>query len=133
MYLGIHKDRLVTIGEVSEAYGVSKNHMVKIVHHLAQNGIIRTVPGKKGGITLGREPKKINLLDVIELTESNFDLAECFTETGYCPIQNNCRLTKIFTEALFSFFKVLGNYTLADLIRNDHLKSQVRKLSNANA
>lgn len=129
MYLGIHQDRLVTISEISNSYAVSKNHMVKIVHHLAQSGIIKTVPGKKGGIKLGREPKKISLLDVIELTETNFDLAECFTESGFCPIQNNCRLTKIFTEALFSFFKVMGSYTLADLIRSDSLKTQIRKMA----
>ncbi|WCL48855.1 RrF2 family transcriptional regulator [Leptospira sp. GIMC2001] len=129
MYLGIHNDRLVTIAEVSGVYDISKNHLVKIVHHLAQSGLIKSVPGKKGGIKLGREPKQINLLDVIEITETNFDLAECFTAGGYCIIQNNCKLTKILTEALFSFFKVMGKYSLADLIRSDGLKSQIRKMA----
>ena len=129
MYLGTHEDRLVTISEVSSRYKISKNHLVKIVHHLAQAGIIKSVPGKKGGITLGKEPKKINLLDVIEITESNFDLAECFTEHGFCAIQNNCKLTKILTEALFSFFKVMGKYSLADLLRNDQLRNQLRKMA----
>ncbi|PJE01227.1 MAG: Rrf2 family transcriptional regulator, partial [Leptospira sp.] len=35
MYLGTHEDRLVTISEVSKRYTISKNHLVKIVHHLA--------------------------------------------------------------------------------------------------
>lgn len=129
MYLSIHKERLVTIAEISKSYNISKNHLVKIVHQLAQSDIIKSIPGKKGGIRLGKEPQDINLLDVIELTESNFDLAECFTEKGYCPIQNNCRLTKILTEALFSFFKVFGSYTLADLVKNNKLKSQIKKLT----
>lgn len=128
MYLAVHQDRLVTISEVSQAYSVSKNHMVKIVHHLALAGMIHSVPGKKGGIQLGREPKKINLLDVIEITETNFDLSECFTESGFCPIQNHCRLTKVFTEALFGFFKVMRSYTLGDLIRSGEFKSQLRGL-----
>lgn len=128
MYLATHNNRLVTIGEISKAYGISKNHLVKIVHHLASSGIIHSVPGKKGGIRLGKEPKKITLLDVIELTESNFDLAECFTKSGYCPIQNNCKLTRVLTEALFSFFKTMGKYSLQDLIRDDGLKNQIIKL-----
>ncbi len=129
MYLGTHNDRLVTISEISQKYSISKNHLVKIVHHLAQSGIIKSVPGKKGGLKLGKEPKKINLLDVIEITESNFDLAECFTSGGYCIIQNNCRLTKILTEALFSFFKVMGKYSLADLLRSEQLRSQLQKMA----
>jgi Rrf2 family transcriptional regulator, nitric oxide-sensitive transcriptional repressor len=129
MYLGVRQDRLVTISEISKSYGISKNHLVKIVHQLATSGIIKSVPGKNGGIKLGREAEKINLLDVIELTESNFDLAECFTAEGFCPIQNNCKLTKILTEALFSFFKVMGSYTLADLIKSGKLKSQIREMT----
>lgn len=129
MYLGVRQDRLVTISEVSHAYKISKNHLVKIVHQLATAGIIKSVPGKNGGIKLGREPEKINLLDVIELTETNFDLAECFTDEGFCPIQNNCKLTKILTEALFSFFKVMGAYSLADLIKSGKLKSQIKNMT----
>lgn len=128
MYLGTHRDRLVTIAEISKSYNISKNHLVKIVHQLATAGIIKSVPGKKGGIQLGKEPDKINLLDVIELTETNFDLAECFTEAGFCPIQSNCRLTKIFTEALFSFFKVMGTYSLQDLIKGNKIKANIRSL-----
>jgi len=129
MYLASHEDRLVTISEVSKRYAISKNHLVKIVHHLAQAGIIKSVPGKNGGITLGKEPKKINLLDVIEITESNFDLAECFTKQGFCIIQDNCKLTKILTEALFSFFKVMGKYNLSDLLKSDQLRNQLRKMA----
>ncbi len=128
MYLASHSSRLVTIQEIANAYAISKNHLVKIVHRLSVAGMIESIPGKKGGIRLGRDSKAINLLEVIEITETDFDLAECFTKDGYCPIQGNCKLTKILTEALFSFFKVLGRYTIYDLVRNEALRTQLQSM-----
>ena len=38
MYLGVHAERLVTIGEIAEAYGISANHLTKVVHQLGRLG-----------------------------------------------------------------------------------------------
>ncbi len=115
MYLSEHQDRLCTVKEISARYGVSNNHIVKVVHKLAQLGYIRSQKGKGGGVALLKKPDEINLRDLVAALEPGFTLVECFdTTTNTCRIVSACRLRGILGEALKSFLETLGKYTLAD-------------------
>ncbi|MCV5804370.1 Rrf2 family transcriptional regulator, partial [Escherichia coli] len=46
------KDELTNIIEVTDLFGVSRNHMVKVINRLGQLGYVHTVRGKNGGIRL---------------------------------------------------------------------------------
>ncbi|HEX8739834.1 MAG TPA: Rrf2 family transcriptional regulator [Casimicrobiaceae bacterium] len=117
MYLGVHDDRLATIGELANAYGVSENHLVKVVHHLAQHGYIETIRGRGGGMRLARPPSEINVGEVVRGTEESLTLVECFDgSTSRCRIEPACRLKGMLGRALDAFFATLDRYTLADLI-----------------
>lgn len=117
MYLGIHGDRLATIGELADAYGISENHLVKVVHHLAQHGYIETIRGRGGGMRLARPPGDINVGEVVRATEDSLALVECFDgSTSQCRIEPACRLKGMLGRALDAFFATLDGYTLADLL-----------------
>jgi DNA-binding transcriptional MocR family regulator len=45
MYCAAHRDRLVTIGELAEQHGLSKNHLMKVVNDLARQGLLETTRG----------------------------------------------------------------------------------------
>jgi Iron-dependent Transcriptional regulator len=49
MYCAAHRDRLVTIGELAEQHGLSKNHLMKVVNDLARQGLLETTRGRGGG------------------------------------------------------------------------------------
>jgi Rrf2 family nitric oxide-sensitive transcriptional repressor len=122
MYLGVHKDRLCTVKEVAEHYGISQNHLVKVVHNLSQLGYIKSVKGKGGGIKLLKAPNKINLRDLVIQLESNLTLVECFDEkTNTCRVTEGCGLRHILHESLQAFTNTLSKYTLADTIRKPEL------------
>ena len=119
IYLGVNEQHLATISEISESYGISRNHLVKIVHQLGQHGYIETRRGKGGGIQLSRSPAEINIGEVIRRSEGNFNIVECFNEGKQaCSIVPGCRLKTVIAEAMDSFFSVLDHYTLNDLIAN---------------
>ncbi len=118
MYLGVQKDRLITIAEIAAAHDISTSHLMKVVHQLGRSGYIDTVRGKGGGMRLAREPKEIIIGTVIRHTESDFTLAECFADNSTCRIQGACCLPAILNEALKAMFLVLDGYTLADLLQN---------------
>jgi Rrf2 family nitric oxide-sensitive transcriptional repressor len=119
MYLGAHVDRISTVGEIALAYGISENHLVKVVHHLAQHGYIETTRGKGGGMRLARPPEKINICEVMRGTEEIRKLVECFdAPASGCRIEPACALKGILGRAVDAFFAALEPYTLADLLVN---------------
>lgn len=117
MYLGMRDDRLSTIHEIATQYGISENHLTKVVHQLGRAGLIKTIRGRNGGLQLGKPPARINVGKVVRLTEADFGIVECFNrETNKCVLQGACVLQKALSEALAAFLAVLDGYTLADLL-----------------
>jgi Rrf2 family nitric oxide-sensitive transcriptional repressor len=119
MYLGLQKDKLVTIAQVAEHYSISENHLTKVVHFLGQQGYIETVRGKGGGLRLKQEPAAINLGQVLRLTEGDEGLLPCVNGASDCCILPACRLVSILRESQAALYQVLGKYTLADLLHNN--------------
>ena len=117
IYLGVHDQGLVTIGDIAGAYKISENHLMKVVHYLGQRRYIETVRGKGGGMRLARAPEKINVGEVVRGTEENLKFVECFDkDASDCRIESACVLRGVFGRALEAFFGVLDRYTLADML-----------------
>jgi Rrf2 family nitric oxide-sensitive transcriptional repressor len=119
VYLATHPDRVVRTQEISEAYGISKHHLVRVVQTLAEHEYVRIHAGRSGGITLDREPSVIRLGDVVRAAEPSMRLVECFDrETNTCKIAPVCALKGMLREALDAFLESLSRYTLADILKN---------------
>lgn len=119
IYLGLHPERLVTIAEIAEVFGISRNHLMKVAQKLAACGYIRSVPGKKGGLTLGHAPQAINLGEVFRRMEGQFNLVECFdADRNTCCLVSVCTLGHLLREAMNQFLGSLDRYTLEDLLQN---------------
>ena len=120
IYLGIHapEGRLSTIRDIAAAYGISENHLMKIVHHLAQHGYVETIRGKGGGMRLARVPEQITIGEVVRTAEEDLALVHCFQQGApECPITPACRLRGVLERAVAAFFEVLDGETLADLLK----------------
>jgi Rrf2 family nitric oxide-sensitive transcriptional repressor len=125
IYIATKKDKC-TINDIANAYNISDNHLIKIIHNLSKLGIIHTTRGKNGGIILAVNPAEINLGTLIQQLESHFDLVPCFNQAkSNCCIAPACKLKLILEEAQKAFFSVLNKYTLANVLDN---RSDLRKL-----
>ena len=69
MYAALKSPALVTIQEVADIYGISKNHLMKIAFDLGRHGFLETVRGRGGGLRLARRPDKIGLGEIVRATE----------------------------------------------------------------
>jgi len=118
LYLAHYPERRVHTREISDAFGISKNHLVRVVHALAARNFVVAVPGRNGGVALATAPDKIRLSDVVRACEPNMHLVECFDkESNTCPIVPVCGLKAPLRAALDSFLATLDGYTLADAVR----------------
>ena len=126
-YLGLRPaGELSTIKEIATRYGISENHLMKVVHQLGQMGYIRTVRGRQGGMALAQAPEAINLGDLVRRCEDDMRLVECFDlETNTCRIAGACALPSILDEALDAFLTVLDRHTLADLLTPRQALSEI--------
>ncbi|HQT29677.1 MAG TPA: Rrf2 family transcriptional regulator [Thiobacillus sp.] len=107
------EDRLSTVQEIAERFGVSRSHVMKIVQKLAGAGLIQASRGQHGGIRLGKPKHSINLRQVIELMEATLAPVNC--EDPVCIILQGCALKTILFEAQHAFLQHVERYTLADL------------------
>lgn len=118
LYLAASPERLVSTQEVSEAYNISKHHLVRVAQALGQQGYVEVRPGRSGGLKLAREPAEISLGKVFRATEPDFHLVECFDKSrNACPIAPACGLKGVLFEAREAFLGVLDKYTLADVLQ----------------
>jgi len=117
IYLGLKDDNRVTIREISDAYGISRNHLMKVVSLLTRMGYLDARRGPGGGIALARPPGEIILADVVRDMEDDLNLVECFCDGGTCVIKPMCKLKTALNQALVAYLDTLERYTLLDLLR----------------
>lgn len=107
-----------TVAEVAETFGISRHHLVKVVHDLGRHGYLATQRGVGGGFRLARAPEAIRLGDIVRLGEERDTVIDCHEDGNrLCRLLPACRLKGVLDEAAAAFFEVLDHYTLADLIR----------------
>ena len=117
LYLAAHDGRVVSVDEVSRAYGVSKHHLVKVVQRLVEEELVASSRGRGGGLRLKRPPAEINVGALVRATEPHLNLVECFDhEANTCPIDSACGLKRVLRDAQRAFLDVLDRSTLADFL-----------------
>lgn len=126
VFLGAREGELCSIREVAVTFGISQNHLMKVVQDLASAGFIETVRGRGGGIRLHRPADSINLGTLLRHTEGLSELLEC----SQCLVGPACGMPPILAEATRAFVAVFDKYSVADLVRR---KADLRALLQAAA
>ncbi len=117
MFLAARPEQICNVREISEYYGISRNHLVKVAHRLSQLGLVESSKGKGGGLRLAVRAADVRLGDLVMLLEPNMTLVECFDkETNRCRITDGCRLKHYLFDANKSFVESLNRQTLQDTI-----------------
>jgi len=113
-------DELTTMREISSFYGISPDHLRKVIHKLAQAGYINSYRGKNGGIKLAHESGEILVGEVIREMEGDSELVDC--EGRRCLFVGGCSLRDTFGKGLQAFYHEMNQYTLSDIADDDRMK-----------
>jgi len=129
IHLAAHDGRPSSIAQISRAYGISENHLMKVVHMLGRAGFIVTMRGRGGGIRLARPPEEIGVGAVVRHGEAGLDLADCPS----CIIAPACGLSGVLAEAMAAFLAVLDGYSIADVTIRREMLAQLLGIAPADA
>lgn len=127
-----NKEGLSTTLDIAKFYNLPESFMLKVMHSLRKAELLEAVRGRGGGIRLAMPADKIMLGDVIKLIENDFDLAECFSSAeSVCPLTGSCGLNSALSRALNAFFEILNEYSIQDLVKNEHNIGVLMRLDEA--
>jgi Rrf2 family nitric oxide-sensitive transcriptional repressor len=118
IYLGQHPGNWVTIREISDAYDISRNHLMKVVSFLGNRGYLTSQRGPGGGVRLNQDPERIRLADVILDAEGDMNLLECMRLPADQLPTAQRRLCDLLQGAVQAFVDTLNGQSLADLLEN---------------
>jgi Rrf2 family nitric oxide-sensitive transcriptional repressor len=119
LYLAVRGAGLSTIQDISQAYGISRNHLMKVVQQLGERGWVETVRGRNGGLRLAEQTRSLTVGEVVRATESDFALVGCLPdqhgERRSCVITPHCRLRGALQAASNAFLAELDRHTIGEV------------------
>lgn len=123
IFLAVNPEQRLATQSIADAFGISSNHLQKVVRALGQLGHVTLHRGASGGIELNAQPADISIGSVVRELEGREGLIECFQEeTNTCIISPVCDLKGALHEALEAFYSSLDSTTLEDLVRGKRAK-----------
>jgi Rrf2 family transcriptional regulator, nitric oxide-sensitive transcriptional repressor len=131
IFLAVTPGRRCTIREISEAYDISRAHLMKVVNLLTREGLVIAQRGPSGGLMLALPPDQIRLGDVVRKTEDDLGLVECFRPENTCRLTPSCGLAPALSRAMNAFLDELDKQTIADLVRKPQPIRQLLRMTPA--
>jgi Rrf2 family transcriptional regulator, nitric oxide-sensitive transcriptional repressor len=106
-----------SIADIANAYGISKNHLMKVAQRLTAGGFVESVRGRSGGLRLARPPATLNVGAIVRIMEDTGSFVDCFdAATNSCVVTPVCGLRHILAGGLEAFAHHMDQFSVADLI-----------------
>nr|UWI50152.1 Rrf2 family transcriptional regulator [Clostridioides difficile] len=121
--VNLEEGKSIGIRDLATFQGISESYLSKVYARLSKSGIIKSVPGVKGGYTLARSADNITFWDVVEAVEGRESFFQCaeIRQNNILLDKNNlpethtkcpCLIKVVMLEAENEMKKYLNNKTL---------------------
>jgi Rrf2 family protein len=85
--------------QIAREQKIPPTFLAKIIAQLSVAGIIQTIRGAHGGVTLARPADEISLLEIVEVVDGPILLNACVADPQVCPLSDGCPIQKVWCEA----------------------------------
>ncbi len=106
---------VVRVPQLSEATGVPRAYLAKIVQALTRARLVQTRQGPSGGVFLLRDPATITLRQMVEAVEGPIYLNRCLIRPGECPRDHFCPAHPVWCRIQGVLLRELDAVTAKDL------------------
>ncbi len=112
------EEHKIGIGEISEAIDSPKSFTAKILQKLTQgDNLISSITGPSGGFYLSPEAKKVSMLNVLALLETDQKVTGCILGLEECSEVNPCPLHEEYAGIRNQLTNLLKKKTLENLAK----------------
>jgi Rrf2 family protein len=119
--MALRPDELVNAGAIATRFGVSENHIAKVLQQLTRAELVQSVRGASGGYRLARPAQAITMADVVRCIEGPLTAdvcAECPLGAGDdCSDHATCAVHNLLRELTSHVYYTLESVTIAALAR----------------
>lgn len=113
------QDTRLSSSEIQQEMLIPPALMPRIVSLLARAELVKTFPGRDGGLMLPRPAAQITLKDVVETFEGPILLSECMQVKGEddCPFQANCPVRSKWGRVQVAMLREMAATTFESLVQ----------------
>ncbi len=106
---------VATLREISQAQSVPEKFLAKIFQNLTRAGLVRSHRGVRGGFSLAKPPKRINVAEIIAAIQGDADPIKCVVNRRDCGKKNNCAVRDLILEGRHQMFALYKKRSLLEL------------------
>jgi Rrf2 family protein len=110
----------VSVQVIARECELSLRFLHGIVARLSRIGLLKTIPGPRGGIALAKPPEAISILEIVESVEGKINLMNCVSHPEKCGVSDACSILSVLHTA---------QSALESSLRNSNLKLMVKAKS----
>jgi Rrf2 family protein len=114
-----HRGNPIPIGELARRNDVPKRFLEHIMLDLKARGWVESLPGKRGGYKLKKNPAKITMGEVVRHFDGYLAPIACVSVTDYkrCSQESVCRFRRVLLRARNMVAELMDSSTLADVLQ----------------
>ncbi len=123
--IALHYDgNPVLLKDIAKRQAISVQYLEHLISPLIKAGVVRSMRGARGGVTLAKLPEEIKLSQVIQILEGSTAPVECVDDPKVCPRSDFCVTRDVWEEMKRAMIQVLESTTLQDLVERQREKEK---------
>jgi len=104
------------VSDISRSMKIPMSFLAKILQRLMKQDIVKSVRGVKGGFRLAKQPRDINLLQVVEAIQGVSAANICAIDKSLCRLSKTCSVHPVWVEIREMVEKRLKKETFAMML-----------------
>jgi Rrf2 family protein len=123
-------EKPVFLKDIAKSEEISEKYLSLIMIPLRASGLVNSSRGAYGGYSLGREPDRINLKEVMDVLEGDSCLVDCVKDPSVCRRVSTCVSRDVWSIIGERIADTLRGMTLADLVGKTRARADGEIMSN---
>lgn len=121
-YLDRYNDSTHSVNQLHQELGLPYKYLTRVVTDLVKKGLIISMRGREGGITLAKKAEEIRLCDILDAIGEPLEPNRCILGFEKCDASNPCALHDQWVAPKNMIETMLTETTLASLSYNKQTK-----------